>query len=68
MVQSQITIRHNFSDPAQVRIFNMSGQEMIRYDKVDTETSLDVSTLTPNVYIVNVTSGTQQVTKKIVKQ
>ncbi len=68
MVQDRITIRHNFLNPAQVRIYNMSGQEMVSYDRVDIETTLDVSILTSNVYIVHVTSGAQQVTRKIVKQ
>ena len=68
MVQGEMTIRHNFTYPTQVKVYNMSGQEVVSFSRVNSETSLDVTTLKPNIYLVQVVSGSQQVTKRIIKQ
>ena len=68
MVQGEMTIRHNFIHPTQVKVYNMSGQEVVSFSKVNSETTLDVTALKPNIYFVQVVSGSQQVTKRIIKQ
>ncbi|MEI2421550.1 T9SS type A sorting domain-containing protein, partial [Arthrospira platensis SPKY2] len=48
-----------------VRVYNLQGQQVLNANNMN---SVDVSSLTPGMYMVTVGSQNQQITKKFIKK
>lgn len=72
-VKNQLNVSYsenNFSSETEVSIYDMTGREIINLKDFDSTSnlSIDVSTLSNGIYILNLKDGTQSIQKKIIKE
>lgn len=72
-VKNQLNVSYSensFSSETEVSIYDMTGREIINLKDFDSTSnlSIDVSTLSNGIYILNLKDGTQSIQKKIIKE
>ncbi|ARN77847.1 hypothetical protein BST97_07435 [Nonlabens spongiae] len=64
--QGAFTIEVPFTTETTVRVYNALGQEMIKRTSSDSQINIDGNSLKNGLYIVKITNGDQEISKKLI--
>jgi len=68
LTRSIVNIQSTKEKLSQIRVYDLSGKQVLQKSTAQTNESIDVSTLSKGIYLLHVQVGSQNVTKKIIKE
>lgn len=65
---AELSIRHSYAEPVQLRVLDVSGKAVFGTGLPASQATLDLSSLPSGVYFLEIRSGREVSTKKIIKE